>query len=108
MAYDETLAARVRGTLAPHGAEEKAMFGGIAFMVSGNMCCGVLRDDLIVRTFPEDAVAALDEQHVREFDVTGRPMTGWLLVEPGATESDEGLRAWVGRALAFVRTLPPK
>ena len=84
------------------------MFGGIAFMVSGNMCCGVLRDDLIVRTFPEDAVAALDEQHVREFDVTGRPMTGWLLVEPGATESDEGLRAWVERALAFVRTLPSK
>ena len=72
------------------------------------MCCGVSRDDLIVRTFPEDGEAALDEPDVRPFDMTGRPMTGFLLVGPGATGSDDGLRAWTDRAGTFAETLPPK
>jgi TfoX/Sxy family transcriptional regulator of competence genes len=108
MAYDEDLVERVRGALAERAVVEKTMFGGVAFLLHGNMCCGVLRDDLIVRTFPEDAVAALEEPHVREFDVTGKAMTGWLLVGPAATASEEALRAWVERAVAFVETLPPK
>jgi TfoX N-terminal domain len=108
MAYDEVLAERVRGVLAGRDVVGKKMFGGIAFMLAGNMCVGVAREDLIVRTFPEDGVEALAEPHVREFDMTGRPMTGWLLVGPGATADEEGLRKWVGRGVAFAETLPPK
>ncbi len=109
MPYDEGLAERVRQALGERDdLTEKKMFGGIAFMVAGNMCCGVIRNDLIVRTFPEDGEAALDETGVREFDLTGRVMTGWLLVEPGATASDEDLAAWVARGIAFAETLPPK
>ena len=109
MAYDEQLAERVRKVLGERsGLTERKMFGGIAFMLAGNMCCGVSRDDLIVRTFPEDGEAALDEPDVRPFDMTGRPMTGFLLVGPGATASDEGLRGWVERAVTFAETLPPK
>ena len=109
MAYDEQLAERVRQVLGERsGLTERKMFGGIAFMLAGNMCCGVSRDDLIVRTFPEDGEAALDEPDVRPFDMTGRPMTGFLLVGPGATASDDGLRGWVERAVTFAETLPPK
>lgn len=108
MAYDEALADRVRTALAAQVVTEKKMFGGIAFLLGGNMCVGVIRDDLIVRTFPEDGVAYLEEEHVREFDLTGRTMTGWILVGPGATANDDGLRTWVGRGVAFAETLPPK
>jgi hypothetical protein len=106
--FDEKLAARVRAALAGRDVVEKKMFGGIAFLLAGNMCVGVIRDDLIVRTFPEDGVAALEEPHVREFDLTGRVMTGWILVGPGGTGDDEGLRAWVERGVRFASTLPPK
>ena len=108
MPFDEALAARVRESLSAHDVDEKRMFGGVAFLLRGNMCAGVIRDDLIVRTFPEDAADALDEPHVREFDLTGRPMTGWLLVGPGGTADDEGLRAWVERGVAVAASLPPK
>jgi TfoX/Sxy family transcriptional regulator of competence genes len=108
MAYDEALADRIRTALATRDVTEKKMFGGIAFLLGGNMCVGVIRDDLIVRTFPEDGVAYLEEEHVREFDLTGRTMTGWILVGPGATTDDDGLRTWVGRGVAFAETLPPK
>jgi hypothetical protein len=108
MAFDERLAERVRSALAGRATDEKRMFGGVAFLLAGNMAVGVIGDDLIVRTFPEDAVAALDEPHVREFDLTGRVMTGWLLVGPGATADDEGLRAWIERGVAFAATLPAK
>lgn len=108
MAYDEALAERIRSQLAGKDVAEKKMFGGIAFMLAGNMAVGVIRDDLIVRTFPEDGVAYLEEEHVREFDLTGRTMTGWIIVGPGATADDGGLRTWVGRGVAFAETLPPK
>ena len=108
MPYDEALAERVRAVLAGREVVEKKMFGGVAFMLAGNMSVGVIRDDLIVRTFPEDGADALDEPHVREFDLTGRPMTGWILVGPGATADDEGLRRWVERGVTFAETLPPK
>ncbi len=109
MAYDEGLAERVRQALGERAElSERKMFGGLAFMLAGNLCCGVIRDDLILRTFPEDAEAALDEPDVREFDVTGRPMTGFVFVGPGATATDEDLRGWVERAVAFAETLPPK
>lgn len=109
MAFDEGLAARVRDVLG--GSEElaeKKMFGGIAFLLSGNMCCGVNRDELIVRVDPEQTQQALEDPHVRLFDMTGRPMKGWLLVAPGGVAADEDLRAWVGRSAQFARSLPPK
>jgi TfoX/Sxy family transcriptional regulator of competence genes len=85
------------------------MFGGIAFMVAGNMCCGVLGDDLIVRLDRQTAEELLASvPGVREFDVTGRPMRGWLFVSPAATQGDRDLERWVDRAETYASSLPPK
>ena len=109
MAYDEDLAERVRDLLATNAdLSERKMFGGVGFMVAGNMCCGVMEDDLIVRLDPEEAEKALDEPGAREFDFTGRKMKGWLFVSPDATASDEGLAGWVEAGLAYASSLPPK
>lgn len=109
MAFDEQLAERVRATLAGSDAlAERKMFGGIVFMLAGNMAVGVLGDNLIVRVGPEEYESALDEPGARVFDMTGRPMTGWVLVGADATSTDEELAAWVGRGGAFALSLPPK
>ena len=108
MPYDEGLAERVRELLEERpDLSERKMFGGIGFMLGGNMCCGVLADELVVRLGADDAEAALGEPHVRPFDFTGRPRKGFVLVGPGATETDDGLDAWVARAEAFASSLPP-
>jgi TfoX/Sxy family transcriptional regulator of competence genes len=108
MAYDETLAERVRAELAGEDAlTERKMFGGLAFMLDGNMACGIVRDELMLRLGPEGADRALDEPHVRPMDFTGRPMTGMVFVSPGGL-GDEALRHWVREAASYVRTLPPK
>jgi TfoX/Sxy family transcriptional regulator of competence genes len=108
MAYDETLAERVRAELAGEdGLTERKMFGGLAFMLDGNMACGIVKDELMLRLGPEGADRALDEPHVRAMDFTGRPMTGMVFVAPEGLR-DEGLRHWVGEAASYVRTLPPK
>src|SRR5437660_5358267 len=109
MAFDENLAARIRSTLArKKNIEEKKMFGGIGFLLSGNMLVGVWKDSLIVRLGPEQGEEALLEPHVKEFDITGRAMKGWVLVEPEGIENDEQLKGWIQRAMKFVRTLPAK
>jgi TfoX/Sxy family transcriptional regulator of competence genes len=109
MAYDEELAARVRSVLAGRSnLTERKMFGGIGFMLAGNMATGVSGDDLIVRLDPEEGERALDEPGVRMFDKTGRPMTGWVLVARAGTGTDDGLRQWVDRGAAFAESLPPK
>ena len=109
MAYDEELAHRIRTALADRpNLTERKMFGGIGFMLSGNMAAGVIRDDLIVRLGPEERERALDEPGVHMAELSGRPMTGFLLVGPEATATDEGLQAWVDRAAAFAESLPPK
>ncbi len=109
MAFDEALAARVRGVLSgTEGLAEKRMFGGVAFLVNGNMCCGVHDDELILRLDPVEAEQALRERHVRAFDMTGRPMKGWLLIGPGGVATDIDLSSWVGRGLDFARSLPAK
>jgi len=109
MAVDETLAARVREEVGDlDGVVEKRMFGGLAFLLNGNMAVGVHGEDLIVRLPPEETDGALGEPHVRIFDMTGRPMKGWVLVGPGATESDDGLGAWVTRGVDFAESLPAK
>jgi TfoX N-terminal domain len=109
MAYDEHLAARMRAILAEQPALiEKKMFGGLAFMLHGHMCCGVVRDELMVRVGPLQYGAALARPYARELDFTGRPMTGMVMVAPAGFEKDENLASWVQDGLQFVATLPPK
>jgi hypothetical protein len=109
VAFDESLAARIRDTLARRkGVEEKKMFGCVCFLLDGNALAGVWRDRLIARLGPDEGEAALLEPHVRAFDITGRPMRNWVAVEPEGVEDDDQLKAWVERAIQFVRTLPRK
>jgi len=109
MAFSEELAERIRQGLArKKGIEEKRMFGGIGFLLNGNMLVGVWKESLIVRLGPEEGGEALKEPHVKEFDITGRPMKGWVLVAPQGVEDDEQLRGWVRRGVKFVGKLPAK
>jgi len=109
MAYDEPLADRVREILAPRTElTERKMFGGIAFMVAGNMAVGVIADDLMVRLSPEEAEHALAEPHTRPMDFTGRPMKGMLFVDSEGTAEDESLATWVDAGADFASSLPPK
>ena len=109
MAFDEALAERIRRGLArKRGVEEKKMFGGVGFLLDGNMLVGVWKDSLIVRLGPEEGDEALKEPHVREFDITGRAMKGWVLVAPEGVENDDQLSGWVQRAVKFVGKLPAK
>ena len=104
MAFDEVLADRVRDLC---GLPEKRMFGGIAFLLNGNMAVGVHGDDLIVRVAKADHETCLAEPGARPFDMTGRPMAGWLLVS-GEVLDDEVLATWVERGTAYAGSLPPK
>jgi hypothetical protein len=109
MAYDESLALRIRDSLSrKRGIEEKKMFGGTGFLLHGNMLVGVWKESLIARLGPAETDLALGEPHVREFDITGKPMKGWVLVEPAGIEDDAQLSGWIERATTFVKTLPPK
>lgn len=109
MAFDEKLAQRVRTQIGWHaGAVEKKMFGGLAFLLHGNMSCGVLGTDLIVRLDPAESGAALSEPGARVFDITGRPMKGWLLVNESALQADSVLARWIQRAIDYAATLPKK
>lgn len=84
------------------------MFGGVGFLLHGNMCVGIWKNSLIARIGPEEYESALAQDDVREFDITGRPMKGWVLIEPDGIETDEQLNAWVQRSAIFVSTLPRK
>ncbi|MDH3292288.1 MAG: TfoX/Sxy family protein [Gemmatimonadota bacterium] len=109
MAYDETLAARVRTALANEpGLSEKHMFGGLSFLLNGNMCCGIVGNTLMVRVGPEAYTAALAKPHAREMDFTGRPLRGMTYVAPDGVHTDSALAAWVRRGTAFAASLPPK
>jgi hypothetical protein len=108
MAYDEGLAQRIRESLIPRDLEEIKMFGGIGFLVSGNMVCGVLHDSLIIRVGPDHYQEALSRPHTREFDFTGRAMTGWVMVNPKGYQEDAILEDWVMSGLTFALSLPPK
>jgi TfoX-like protein len=109
MAYDEDLANRIRERLgAEDGVTEKAMFGGLAFLLRGNMAVGISGDELMVRIGPDAADAALARPHTRVFDMTGRPMRGWILVAGSALAEDEALGAWVDEGCDFAAGLPPK
>jgi TfoX/Sxy family transcriptional regulator of competence genes len=109
MAYDEDAARRLReelGTL--HGLTEKKMFGGIAFLIGGNMACGVIGPDLIVRVGPVQHAAALAQPGARVFDFSGKPMAGWVTVGPAGYATEDDLARWVKLAMTFADALPAK
>ena len=109
MAYDERLAGRIRGQMASvQGFVEKRMFGGIGFLIHGNMACGINGENLIIRVGAEQYQAALAEPHVRPFDMTGRPMTGWVVIAPEGCTTEADLRSWVQRGIAVAQSLPAK
>lgn len=109
MAFDENLAACIRNALArKKNIEEKKMFGCICFFLNGNALVGVWKDRLIARLGPDEGEAARLEPHVREFDITGKPMRNWVAVEPKGVADDAAVKEWVQRALKFVGKLPAK
>ena len=109
MAYDRVLADRIRGVLAGEpGVVERVMFGGLAFMLNGNMTCGVVGADLMVRVGPDSYHDALSRPHVRLMDFTHRPARGMVYVEPAGVSDVAALADWVGQGTQFARSLPPK
>jgi TfoX/Sxy family transcriptional regulator of competence genes len=108
VAYDETLAERVRELLRnARGLSERKMFGGLAFTLDGHMCCGIVGGELMLRLGADGAAKALEGSHVRPMDFTGRPLTGMVYVAPEGLR-DDALDRWLQEAVAFVRALPPK
>lgn len=109
MAIDDTLAARIRDTLArKKNIEEKKLFGCICFLLNGNVLAGVWKDSLIARLGPDQGEDALLEPHVKAFNITGKPMKNWILVESEGIEDDEQLKSWIQQAMKFVGKLPGK
>ena len=107
MPFDDDLARRVREQLAGReGVTEKEMFGGKAFFVDGNLCVGVIRMELVARVGPERYPDAVERLGARPFDLTGRPMSGWVLVGPMGYPDDRALASWVAESLEYVQTLP--
>ena len=109
MAYSEQLAERIRDALGGRpGIVERKMFGGVAWMLDGNMACGVIGEDLLIRLAREDAAAARAEEEVGPMEFTGRQMRGFVLVDAAAIEEDDELGRWVDAGADFALSLPPK
>ena len=109
MPFDDSLAGGIRDVLAHKlDIKEKKMFGGLGFLLNGNMLVGVWKDSLIVRVGPDAYEDALREPHVKDFDITGKPMKGWIMVEAEGVAEDDQLKNWIKRANKFVETLPGK
>jgi len=108
MPYNLKLAERIRSELNGIPVVEKKMFGGVGFLLNGNLACGVNKDDLIVRVDPEKHNALLKKPHVSPFDMTGRPMKGWLVVEAAGVKTEKQLSTWIREGVEFASTLPVK
>lgn len=109
MAYDESLADRIRDLLQEEiDLDEKPMFGGLCFMLNGHMCCGISNTTLMARVGPQAYEDCLLEPYVSEMDFTGKPLVGVVYVAPEGIADDASLERWVRRCATFVRTLPPK
>ena len=108
MAYNLELAERIRSELNGMPVVEKKMFGGVGFLLNGNLACGVNKENLIVRVDPEKHSALLKKPHAKPFDLTGKPMKGWLVVEADGVKTEKQLSAWVKEGVEFALTLPPK
>jgi len=108
MAYNQGLAKRIRESSGEIPFVEKKMFGGVGFLVQGNMAVGVYKDDMIVRVKPDKHEKLLKKKHTKIFDITGRPMKGWLMVEPEGCKTAKQLDNWIQEGVEFALTLPPK
>ena len=109
MAYSEELERRIHDHIGDHPAvSDRKMFGGVAFMLQGNMAVGIHKDGLMVRLSPDEHESALAEPGAREFDMTGRPMRGWLVIDAETIADDATLGAWIDRGMDFAASLPPK
>lgn len=108
MAFDEGLAQRVREVADRPDLTEKRMFGGLCFLIGGNMACGIVGDDLMVRVGPDSYGDCLALPHAREMDFTGRPMRGMVYVAAEGLESDQALGAWIERGMSYAAGLPAK
>ncbi len=108
MAYNEKLAERIRAEFGKVPFVEKKMFGGVGFLVHGNMACGVYKESMIVRVEPEKHNALLKKPHARVFDITGKPMKGWLMVDPDGYKTAKQLSGWMKEGIEFALTLPAK
>lgn len=109
MAFDEGLVQRVTELLADNPyTTEKKMFGGMGFIISGNMCVGIMGDSIVVRVDPQSYDHALILPHAREFDFTGRPMKGWVMVDQQGLAEDEDLEQWLKEGEHFASALMPK
>jgi TfoX/Sxy family transcriptional regulator of competence genes len=109
MAYNEDIETRIKKIISGwENTEDKKMFGGVCHLLNGNMFCGVHKEFLILRLGKERADDALKLPHVRPFDITGRPMKGWVMVSEDGFKSDEDLKNWLDQTMRFVQTLPQK
>jgi hypothetical protein len=109
MAYDLKLAQRVRTTIgSASGLSEREQFGGIAFLVRGNVACGIIGEDLLVRVGPDMHEAAMKMKGAKPFSLTGRPSKGWVLASRSGLKGPATLKQWVDMGLEFARSLPPK
>jgi TfoX/Sxy family transcriptional regulator of competence genes len=108
MAYDLHLSERIRSELTELPFVEKKMFGGVGFLLNGNMACGVNQNNLIVRVDPVKQDEFLEKRYTKPFDLTGKPMKGWLIVEPEGCKTAEQLGTWIKEGVTFALTLPPK
>lgn len=109
MAYDDGLAQRAREVIEElPGFNEKKMFGGICWLLHGNMAGGIINDDIIIRVGPDNYESALALPHTRVFDITGRVMKGWVMVSPKGHEEDKDLESWIRKGIDFALSLPPK
>ena len=107
MPYDQELDDRLLKAVAGWGATRKKAFGGTCHLLNGNMLCGVHKNYLILRLGPQEAERALARPHVKPFDMTGKPMKGWIMVEKQGL-NEQALREWLAEARRFVASLPPK
>jgi TfoX/Sxy family transcriptional regulator of competence genes len=109
MSYDEAVAQQVREALTKYpDITEKKMFGGLAFLLRGNMCCGITGNELMVRVGPHGYEAALSRPHTRKMDFTGKPLKGFVYVSPEGFGAKKDLNAWIKKASEFVLSLPTK
>ena len=109
MAYDAKLAQRVRNALkSSKGVTEREQFGGVAFLIRGNVACGIIGDDMLLRVGPDRHDEAMKSKDAKPFSLTGRPSKGWILIRPAGLKSPATLKKWVHMGVDFAMTLPPK
>lgn len=109
MPYDELLAARVRNAVSSYSIfKEKKVFGGTCILINGNMACGVYKNDLVVRVGIEKHQEVMSRPNTKLFDITGKAMKGWVMVEPEGCASENDLKQWIELGVGYARTLPEK